>query len=128
MNTNNLSKKASIALLISRIIFGSIFIAMGWMKVSNINLTVDMFGSMGLIPAIAFLVSYGELFLGFLLLIGLWTRFVAPLLAIIMIGAVWLSIPLGFSMYVMPLAILIALGFHIKHGAGTYRIKSSMCN
>lgn len=124
MNTT-ISKGCSIALLITRIIIGGLFIFSGWMKVSDMAMTLGMFQGMGIPDFLTYIVSYGEIIGGLLLVLGLWITVVGAFLGIIMVSATYLSIPLGFPMYLIPAVVFVVLLFIIKYGAGAYRVKFS---
>ncbi len=74
-------------LLAIRIGVALVFIIAGWMKVSNLEGTVGAFGQMGFAPFWAYVVSFTELIGGVAILLGVYTRFFAFLLAIVMLVA-----------------------------------------
>ncbi|HEY1037045.1 MAG TPA: DoxX family membrane protein [Candidatus Paceibacterota bacterium] len=128
MNNKIYGKGTNIALLIARIIIGGMFMFAGWLKVADISGTIAMFDAMNVHPVLTLLVSYGEMLLGLLLMAGLWTRLIAPLMMIIMAGAVYYSYAGGPAMYAIPAVFFVALAIIAKCGAGKYRIKSSYLN
>lgn len=78
---------ADSGLLALRIGVAAIFIFTGWMKVSNLEATVGAFGSMGFAPIFAYIVSFAELIGGVAILLGVYTRCFASILAFIMLIA-----------------------------------------
>ncbi|WP_126424970.1 DoxX family protein [Brevibacillus marinus] len=81
--------KEQIAATIIRVVLGIIFFAHGFDKVSNgLANIAGWFASIGLPGVLAYLVAIIELVGGLALIIGLGTRYVAVLTAIIMVGAI----------------------------------------
>ena len=95
----------------------------GWTKVSNMTATLDSFGAMNLPAFLTYIVSYGELIGGVLLILGLWTAMVSLFLAIIMVAAIYLTRSMGFQVFVTPLAVLSGLLAILGCGGGKYRVK-----
>ncbi len=122
---NKIKVPADIALLITRVIIGGIFIYSGWMKVSAMEATLGFFSSMSIPAFLGYIVSYGELIGGVMLVLGLWTELAAIFLAIIMIVAVCLTKKLGFQMYGLPLSMLAGLSALAGCGAGKWRIRQN---
>ncbi|MDO5669622.1 MAG: DoxX family protein [Corynebacterium sp.] len=81
------------ALLLLRIVLGTVFIAHGWDKLvfTGITETTGQFSAWGIPqPKLsAWLVTGSELLGGALLVVGLLTTFVAGLLALLMVAAIW---------------------------------------
>lgn len=119
-----ISKCSSVCILIARLIIGGIFIAGGWIKVSDMAMTVGYFNQMGLPSFLAYIVSYGEIIGGILVVIGLWSCLASIGLAIIMLGAIWATRSMGIQGMMTPLAILSSLLLFIGSGAGKYSIGS----
>lgn len=118
LNTDN-------ALLILRIGVGALFIFAGWNKVSDIQNTIGYFGNMGLAPFWAYLVAYVEFLGGIAILLGIYTRFVALLLSIIMVVAI---IKVGNPMMAMtPFITLVASLALVFAGAGKLSVDSKWC-
>lgn len=103
-------------LLVLRIGVGAIFIYSGWLKVSDLAGTVAQFSGMGFAPFWAYIVSFVELIGGAAVLLGIWTRVSAKLLAIIMLVAVYvlrgnLTAALApISLFFSSLALMLAGG------------------
>lgn len=122
MNKNILS--ADTALFISRVLLGIIFVVAGWNKVSDMATTIGFFSSMSIPAFLAYIVAYGELIGGVMLILGLWAQVAAIFLSVVMIVAVILTSGAGFAAYSMPLTVLSGLIAVVGAGAGKYQIKS----
>ncbi len=91
------------------------------MKVANMTNTVSMFASMGFGTFWAYLVSAVELVGGLAVLLGIYTRFFAVLLTIVMIVAIYvlhndiMSLMTPLTMLFSTLALTLA-------GAGAYSL------
>ena len=116
------NNRKDIALLVVRLIIGGIFIFSGYEKITDLSGTVTMFTGFGIPVFLTYIVAFGELISGILLVLGLWTCFVAMFLAIIMIVAVWLT-KSNIQMVMTPLATLAALISLIGFCGGKYSIK-----
>ncbi|MEK7575210.1 MAG: DoxX family protein [Patescibacteria group bacterium] len=110
----------NIALLIARVIVGGIFVYSGWLKVADMAATVSMFNTMSIPAFLTYIVSYGELLGGLLLILGLWAEYATFFLAVVMVVAVYLTKPMGFAVYGMPLVTFSALVALLGSGAGKY--------
>jgi putative oxidoreductase len=111
--------------LIVRLIIGGIFIATGWMKIADMGMTIGYFGSMHIPAFLAYVVGYGEFIGGILLVIGLWTEIAAAFLGIVMIVAIFLTLPHGFQMFSMPLVVFAGTMAILGNGAGKFAICKS---
>ena len=120
---NKLKISPDIASLIVRIIIGGIFVCSGWAKIGDMADTLSKFGDMGITAPLTYLVSYGELIGGLMLIIGLWTELAAFFLAIVMIVAVYMTRNFGFLVFAFPLATLAGLIAILGAGAGKYKVK-----
>ena len=86
MNTNT----KNTILLIIRLVVGGFIAWSGFMKLMNIDQTIQAFSqSFDLSPWLTWSVAIGELISGLGLIFGIWTRLAAAGALIIMIGAVY---------------------------------------
>lgn len=113
-------------LLVLRIGVGLIFVFAGWMKVSDLSMTVQMFGAMGLGAFWAYLVSFVELLGGIAVLLGVYTRIASGLLAIVMLVAV-IMVRSDMGMMMTPLSLLFSTGALLCAGAGKYVLFRGKC-
>lgn len=115
------------ALLLLRIVLGTVFVANGWNKLFIMGLTetTGQFSAWG-VPQpklAAYLVMGSELVGGALLIVGLLTTFVAGALALLMLAAIWF-VHLGEGLFVAdggveyPVVLVTALLMLIVFGAG----------
>ena len=126
MNNKVSNLKTDSALLIVRLIIGAIFIFAGWMKVTDMAGTVGMFNSMHIPVFLTYIVSYGELIGGILLVLGLWTCLASAFLFIIMAVAIYITSSNGFGAIMTPLATLAGTVATFGLGAGKYSIDGCM--
>jgi len=117
--------RADISLLITRLIIGGIFIATGWMKVSDMASTVGFFDQLGIPVFLAYAVGYVELIGGIMIVLGLWTCLVAMILSVVMVFAIWFTKGMGFQGFSMPLVTLAGLVALVGVCGGKYSIKCS---
>ncbi len=122
-----LSKRSDLALLVSRLIIGGIFITTGWMKVSDMATTIGFFAQMGIPSFLAYVVGYFELIGGVMIVLGLYTCLAAGVLGVIMLFAIWFSRSTGFQGVALPLATLG--GLVALHGVcgGRYSLTRGCC-
>lgn len=118
----HITLRADFALLIARLIIGGIFIYAGYLKVTDMQMTLGMFSSMNIPVFLTYIVSYGELIGGILLILGLWTTLTAIFLSIIMMVAIYLIRSMGIQLLMTPMSILAALLVIWGAGAGKYSI------
>lgn len=117
-------------MLVARILVGAIFIYAGWVKVSDMSMTLGFFSQMGLGSFVAYLVSYAELLGGIALVLGLWAELASLGLIIIMLGAVYfgykgaLASGTPLMQALMPnIAIIAALLAVMGAGAGKLALR-----
>lgn len=112
-----------LGLFLIRLVAGTIFIYHGVSKLSNMEGTIGFFASLGFGAFLAWLVAFIELLGGISLIIGLWSRLFAGLLAVIMIVAIFgVSLSKGFvanETHLMLLATMVAVLFS---GCGRYSV------
>lgn len=115
------------AKLFTRVALGIVFVNAGWMKIQNIDMVLQNFASIGIPAWLTYIVSYGEFVTGILMVAGLFARYAAIFISIVMIVATFkVHLPNGFSIanggyeYTLVL-LLIALGV-LMQGAGKYSL------
>ncbi len=118
-----LEKLKPIALLLLRLGLGFIFIYHGYPKLVHIHQTVREFPHMGFPPYFAYIAGILEFFGGWLLIVGLFTRVTALLLAGEMaIAIIRVHLPQGgilaMSNYQLPLTLAVAAFALVAVGAG----------
>ncbi|MES2023535.1 MAG: DoxX family protein [Patescibacteria group bacterium] len=118
-----LNEHRDVAILISRFIIGGIFIYAGWMKVSDMAQTIGFFSTLHIPTFLTYIVSYGEVLCGALLVLGLFSEIAKIFLAVVMIFAIYFTYKMGFQVYSTPLAMLGAILALLGSGAGKYSIK-----
>lgn len=123
---NQIKMRPDVALLITRLIVGGIFVYSGWLKVFDMAGTVAMFDQIGIMAPLTYIVSYGELIAGLMLMLGLWTEFAALFLTIVMLVAFYLTRNFGFEVFGLPLATLSGVLVILGCGPGKYKMKE-MC-
>lgn len=116
-----------IGLILLRLSVGIPFIVAGFSKVTNMSATINGFSDAGLAPIIAILVSVIELVGGISIIIGLFSRYSAILLSIVMLYAViFVHGPAGYRLmnggYEYPLVLLFASLAIITLGVGKYSV------
>lgn len=119
-------------LLALRITFAIIFIYSGYEKLFPAHaMTVDMFGKMGFSPANfwTWLVGIVEFFGGIMILLGIFTRYAATLLAVTMLVATIVMLRSGpFMGAALPLAMLGGCLALMGTGAGKFRLVKTECH
>ena len=117
---------ADAGLLALRIGVGAIFIFSGWMKVSDLAGTVAFFGTIGFAPFWAYLVAFVEFLGGIAVLLGVYTRIAAGLLAVVMLVASYklLATP---QMMIAPVSLLFSTIALKLAGGGTYSLMRHSC-
>jgi putative oxidoreductase len=110
MTNSNLEQYYDLALLFLRIGVGVIFIVAGWGKLTGIEGTQEFFGGIG-IPAaglMAWVVALVEFVGGLMVLLGLYLRIPALLLAIVMVVAIFtVKLEQGFSAMRIDLTLML---------------------
>jgi putative oxidoreductase len=121
-----------LGILLIRLVLGAVFIYHGWAKVGNIDGTLAFFTQIGLGNlTLVYLAAYGELIGGILLVLGLWTRYVTPVLVIIMAVAIQtVHLKAGFNImqggYEYALTLLVVSAGLGMIGAGKYSVDANM--
>lgn len=125
-------KNLDLALLLLRISAGASFIYHGWAKVSSMEGTIAMFGTMGIGVMLTYIASYVEFIGGIALLVGAGTRLVGWLLAVFMVVAIWLvHFQNGFNTmtggYEFQLLLLVTVIGLALVGPGKYSVHDKIC-
>ncbi len=108
-------------LFIARLVIGGIFIYAGWLKVSDMAGTIEMFANLSIPAWLTYIVAYAELIGGILVVLGLFTELAAIVLAVIMLVAAYLSREGGVSAYTLPFTMFAAL-ISLMSGPGSYNL------
>ncbi len=115
-----------LGILFVRIALGLVFISAGWMKITSIQETVGFFGMISLPAWTAYFVAYAEFIGGILFVLGLFTRYAAIVMAVIMLVAVKILFAKGFSManggYEYPLVLMLCSIALVTLGSGHYSV------
>ncbi|MCZ9294898.1 DoxX family protein [Corynebacterium meitnerae] len=136
VSTKNIDWFGSIAALIGRLLFGVVLAAHGWQKLTEWGPsgTAAAFESMGVpLPAVsAQIATWAELGGGVLILLGLFVRFVGPLIAFVMAGAVYFAGPTGILAsnggWELEAVIAAAALFIAAAGAGALSLDRVLAN
>lgn len=133
MATQTAPTRVELGALVLRLTLGVMFISHALLKYFVFTLpgTAQYFGSLGLPPALGYLTFAAELGGGILLVLGVYSRYVATALVPILIGATWahfgngwvFSAPNGGWEYPAFLAIAAVILFLI--GDGPYALRRS---
>jgi putative oxidoreductase len=96
------SLNTDLAALVLRLVFGGLFIYYGWMKLSNYDQILPMFGDIiGIGSKLSFnLVIFAEFFCGIFITVGFFTR-----------------------LAVVPIFITMVVAFFIAHAKDTFEVK-----
>ena len=121
-------KNADLGQLVLRLTVAIPFIIHGAQKLSAMEGTIAFFGQLGLPAAVAYLVAIVETFGGLAVLIGVFARYAGIILAINMLGAIFLvHFKNGYSLatggYEYALTLLLASLAIAFIGSGKYAAK-----
>jgi putative oxidoreductase len=127
----SLEKLKPLALLLLRVAFGVIFIFHGYPKLTHTHQTVEMFGKMGFPGYFAYIAGVLETFGGAVLIVGVFTRIAALLLAIEMAVAALkvhglIAHPSDVNAYQFPLALCVACFVLATVGPGILSIDQAL--
>lgn len=110
MTNSNLEQYHDVAILLLRIGVGVIFVLAGWGKLTGIEGVQGFFGDIG-IPAaalMAWVVALTEFVGGLMVLIGLYLRIPALLLAVVMVVAIFtVKLEQGFDALRIDLSLML---------------------
>ncbi|MFM1655220.1 DoxX family protein [Brevibacillus sp. B_LB10_24] len=85
-----MNRREDIGLLLLRVVLGLVFLVHGWSKFQGgIDKTVGFFAMLGLPGILAYIVAVIELVGGLLMILGLGTRVIGALFALVMLGAIF---------------------------------------
>ncbi len=115
---------AETGMFLIRLGLGLVFVAHGWGKIGMMDGTVSFFGTLGLAPFFAYLVSWVEFLAGLAMILGVCTKWAGILLALVMAGAIWyVKGAMGFlGGYELDLTLLlVALGVAFT-GPGSFTV------
>lgn len=121
-----------LATLFIRIAVGVVFINAGWLKVNDMEMVLTGFAGLGIPAWLAYFVAYAEFIGGILLVIGLFSRYVGVILAVIMLVAiVKVHYVNGFSLakggYEYNFVLLLASLALVTLGSGKYSVAHMLC-
>jgi uncharacterized membrane protein YphA (DoxX/SURF4 family) len=93
------------------------------------DVTVAMFAQMHIPAFLTYIVAYGELIGGIMLVVGFCTCSATVFLGVVMIVAIALSYPMGFGAYALPLATFAGIVAIAGAGPGkfAFRCKCKAC-
>lgn len=122
-----------VASLCIRIAVGVAFMHAGYLKLTNLDMVIGGFASMGIPAFLAYFVSYAELICGILVFAGVLVRYAAIILAIIMAVATFLAHwPNGFGLqnggYEYTFVLFFASAAIVTLGAGKYSLDRLICS
>lgn len=103
----------NVILLIIRIVVGGIIAWAGYMKLVDMDTTINSFNaSYGLSAATTWTVAIAELLAGLAVLLGVWTRIASIVATVLMVGAVYYTGGTDTSSWLLLLGsiVLLALG------------------
>jgi putative oxidoreductase len=131
------TRTAPYAALLLRLTLGGLFLAHAGLKIFVFTPagTAAFFGSLGLPPALAYLIMAGEVLGGIALIAGFWTRWAALLLTPILFGAIFtVHVHAGFFFsnanggWEYPAFWVIALVVQALLGDGAYAVATTRSN
>ncbi|HWR42138.1 DoxX family protein [Sporomusa sp.] len=110
-----------LSMLVLRVALGAIFLAHGLQKITGFEGIVKFFGSIGLPPILAYVVTTIETLGGACLILGLFTRTAATGICFVMLGAIFsVKASKGFiNGYEFELSLLAAAVALILSGSNT---------
>ncbi len=112
-----------------RVVVGIIFLVHGWDKLQGMEGTIGFFASLGMPAIFAYLVAWVEFLGGIAMILGVYTRVVGYLFAVIMVSAIVLvKGAKGLSGgYELDLLLLVSSLTVAWYGAGPYSVSGKMC-
>lgn len=125
MNQTNLAKYRGLALLLLRLGVGIIFVVAGWGKLTGMEGVQGMFADLGIPLAglMAWVVALVEFVGGLMVLAGAYIRIPTPLLAVIMVVAIFtVKLADGFNAMRIDIMLLVASLALFILGSGKYSV------
>lgn len=116
-------KNPDFGMLLIRLGVGSVFLYHGWIKVQNLAGTTGFFDSLGLPAILVYLVIAVELLGGAAMVLGMMTRWAGWLLALDMVGAIFLvKLAQGWIGFEFELLLLLSSLSVVFTGPGKYTV------
>lgn len=117
----------NLGILFIRIALGAVFIHAGWFKISDMDVVITGFGSMGIPAWLAYVVAYSEFIGGITVILGVFARYAGVILSIIMFVALTkVHLANGFGLqnggYEYVLVLLLSSLALVVQGAGSYSL------
>lgn len=117
--------------LFVRIALGVVFLHAGWLKVTNMEMTLSAFAGMGIAAWLTYIVVYAELLCGAAFILGLFVRYAGVVAAVIMLVATFkVHFANGFGMqnggYEYTFVLFFLSLAAITLGAGKYSLCKMM--
>lgn len=126
-----MSKNYEFGAFLLRVVLGIVFLAHGLAKFQGgIGNTAGWFASIGLPGGLAYIVAIIELVGGIALILGIGTRIVSALLALIMVGAIFtVKLAAGFlDGYAYDLVLFIIAVYLVMNGSRLYALDQLLFN
>lgn len=115
-----------LGIFLLRLALGVVFLNAGWLKFTNIDMTIGFFAKIGFPASLAYLVTYVELLGGLAFILGILVRYFGFALAINMLVATKLLFSHGFSLanggYEYTFVLMLGSLALITLGAGKYSL------
>jgi putative oxidoreductase len=114
-------------ILLVRLMIGIVFVHAGWLKLTDMDMVVGGFAMAGIPKFLAYFVSYFEFLGGLALILGIFSRYVGVVLAVIMaVATVLVHFPNGYGMqnggYEYTLALFLGALALVTFGSGRYSL------
>ncbi len=128
MNSKCACKCSDFGLLLIRVALGIVFLYHGVQKLGDMDKVVGFFGQLGFPPFLAWVVALLEVVGGALLIVGAYVQIVGPLLAIIMLVAIFkVKFGKGYPAMELDILLLLSLLGISGTGPGKFSLKQHVC-